>query len=311
MFRKLYNRATLEAKLVPDGPVLIVEGGAADDPTAPDLAFVRTGSGSGGTVYLPGSSLKGALRAHAERLLATSIGLEAAENPFLEDAPRRQAAKDLRGNGDRAGTYRVSCHADRLFGSTQIAGRLSIADALPVDEAAREAANRTEIRYGVAIDRVKGSVRHGPFEQEAVTGGAFGLRVRIENYELWMLALVLQALRDLHGGFVQIGHAKTRGFGSVKVEAPVLRLLWPGSPVKELRGAGACERSEVVAAEYGLALNDTVPAPDAAEPVQSGLFSGYELAEWGSLDALLQSLAEGPWKDLVDSASTEGRDGAP
>lgn len=311
MFRKLYNRAVLKAKLVPDGPVLIVEGGTPDDPTAPDLAFVRTGSGAEGTVYLPGSSLKGVLRAHAERLLATSIGSEAAEDPFDEEAPRRKAAKERREDGDRAGTYRASCQADRLFGSTQIAGRLSIADALPVDGSARETANRTEIRYGVAIDRVKGSVRYGPFEQEAVTGGAFGLRITIENFELWMLALVLQALRDLHEGFVQIGHAKTRGFGSVKVEAPHLRMLWPGGPASELRGAGACESSATVAASYGLTVDDVVPAPEAARPIRSGLFSGYELAEWESLDRLLQGLVEGPWKSLVDSAATQGRDDAP
>lgn len=168
MFRKLYNQAVLTGRLVPDGPVLIVEGRAALDPTAPDLAFVRTTEGDVTTVYLPGSSLKG--------------------------------------GGDTAGVYRVSCEADRLFGSTVLAGRFRVGDARPTAQQT-EAANRTEIRYGVAIDRAKQSVKHGPFEQEAVVGGAFAFRAVLENFELWMLSLVLQVFADVHDGFVQVGHA--------------------------------------------------------------------------------------------------------
>ncbi len=50
-----------------------------------------------------------------------------------------------------------------------------IGDAFPPrrngDAAGFEAANRTEIRFGVAIHRVKQPVSRGPFEQETVTAG--------------------------------------------------------------------------------------------------------------------------------------------
>lgn len=309
MFRKLYNRATLDGVIVPDGPLLIVEGGTPLDPTAPNLAFVRTLHEGGFTVYLPGSSLKGVLRAHGERLLATEIGSTAAEDPFDGDAERRSRAKRARENGDRPGVLTASCEADRLFGSTEIAGRLRVADALPRN-GAEAPANRTEIRYGVAIDRAKQSVRHGPFDQEAVTRGAFRLRATLENYELWMLALALQVFRDLTDGFVQIGHAKTRGFGTVRIDEPTLQLLWPGQPPQRIEGAGARERDQETRRSYGLVQDDAVAIPESCESVRRGLFSGFRLDGWESVDGLLESLTAGPWTSYVARAGQqEGGDG--
>lgn len=306
MFRKLYNRAAFEAAIVPDGPILIVEGGSALDPSAPSLAFVRTLRDGGSTVYLPGASLKGVLRAHAERLLATEMGLAAAEDPFDGEAERRAAAKKAREAGDRPRVLAASCEADRLFGSTEIAGRFRVPDALPSQETAARA-NRTEIRYGVGIDRAKQSVRGGAlFDQEAVTGGRFRLRAVLENYELWMLAVVLQAFRDLDDGFVQIGHAKTRGFGTVRVEDPVLHLLWPGERPERIEGAGARERDGEVRAGYGLTADDAVSAPAGAGPVRRGLFSGYRVEGWEPLGELLDVLTAGPWKGHVEAARPAG-----
>jgi len=306
MFRKLYNRALFEALIEPDGPILIVEGGTTLDPTAPDLAFVRTWRGGEPTVYLPGSSLKGVVRAHAERLLATEISEAAAEDPF-EEGPRRGQAKAARtaDRPDRPAVFRASCESDRIFGSTEIAGRFRISDALPPSAESAAAANRTEIRYGVAIDRAKQSVRHGPFEQEAVTGGSFRLRAVMENFELWMLALVLQVLRDLDEGFVQIGHAKTRGFGTVRLLDPSLRLLWPGQCPGRLEGAGARERSEEARAAYGLTPDDAEPVPEGAGEDSAGLFAGYRFTGWEPLAALLDPLVIGPWKRYVGRVRKE------
>ena len=310
MFRKLYNRAVFEASLEPEGPILIVEGGTSLDPTAPDLAFVRTRSAGGTTVYVPGASLKGVVRAHAERLLATEISEAAAEDPF-EEGPRRQSAKAARTAKppNRPAVFKASAESDRIFGSTEIAGRFRIADALPSSETV-EAANRTEIRHGVGIDRAKQSTRSGAlFEQEAVTEGSFGFRAVMENFELWMLALVLQVLRDLDDGFVQIGHAKTRGFGTVRLRDPSLRLLWPGVRPNELQGAGAREPSRERREEYGLTESDVVPRPEGAAEDGIGLFSGYRLSGWGPLGGLLESLVSGPWRAHVERAGKEPANG--
>jgi CRISPR-associated protein Csm3 len=305
MFRKLYNRALFEAEIEPDGPVLIVEGGGKGglslDPTAPDLGFVRTWHRGESTVYLPGSSLKGVIRSHAERLLATEIGEAAAEDPF-EAGPRRAEAKRARSaeTPDRPAVFRASAESDRIFGSTEIAGRFRIADALPSSVESSALANRTEIRYGVGIDRAKQSARRGAlFEQEAVTGGRFRLRAVLENFELWMLALALQTFRDVEDGFVQIGHAKTRGFGTIRLREPALRLLWPGERPARLQGAGAREASEEKRTAYGLSPGDEEDVPAGAEQDSAGLFSGYRLVGWDALDGLLGVLVAGPWRRHV------------
>lgn len=308
MFRKLYNRALFEGVLEPDGPLLIVQGGLSLDPTAPDLAFVRTRNRGAETVYLPGSSLKGVVRAHAERLLATEIGLHAAEDPFDTEAHHRGRAKEHRKNLDRPAVYAASCAADRLFGSTEIAGRFRISDAFPTEETSDEA-NRTQVRYSVAVDRPSQKPKGAAlFEQEAVTDGAFRLRAIVENFELWMLALLLQAFRDLADGLVQIGHAKTRGFGSVRLSSPSLQLLWPGSRPKRLEGAGVRERDPKLRAAYGLSEDDVAGLPAEAEEHGSGMLQGYVFRAWPALEPLLETLAGGPWSGYVERARREATD---
>jgi CRISPR-associated protein Csm3 len=288
MFKKLYNQAVLTGLLRPDGPLLIAQGGGSLDPVAPDLAFVRTVRSGVPTVYLPGSSLKGVLRAHSERILATLLGPEAAEDPFDFSLPRRKAATAAKKDNRTADVFHLSCEADRLFGSIEIAGRLRIGDAYPPDDAL-ERTNQTEVRYGVAIHRAKQSVQVGPFEQEAVTGGAFAFRMTLENYELWMLALVLQVVQDLHEGLVQVGHAKSRGFGSLRVDVPSLLVRWPGARPERLAGAGA-RASAADREAYRLTGDDEAPLPEGGKPVAEGLYSGYRFDGWEGLFRVLQTL---------------------
>ena len=312
MFRKLYNQAVLEGSIEPDDPILIVQGGATLDPVAPDLSFVRTLRDGEPTVYLPGSSLKGVLRAQAERILATEIAEAAAEDPFDTGAERRGRANKKRDAGDTAGVYQSSCEADRLFGSTEIAGRFRIGDALPPrrkdDIEGFETANRTEIRYGVAIHRAKQSVKHGPFEQETVTSGRFVFKAVLENFELWMLSLLLQALKDLHLGMVQIGHAKSRGLGSVRVVKPQLVIRWPGSAPSRLEGAGAREPDPEMRRKYGLDAEDSVDLPAHRVLEDVSMFSGYRFQGWTGLDAVLGEVAGIPWKRFVIRAKKEAGD---
>lgn len=299
MFRKLYNLAEIKGSLCPNGPVLIAKGGLPPDPASPDMSFVRSVRFGEDTVYLPGSSVKGVLRAHAERLLATEIGPEAAEDPFKTDAPQRSKAHEEREKGKTALAYSVSCAADKLFGSTEIAGRFRVGDAYPPSPEAARLANRTEVRYGVAIDRTKQSVAFGPYEQEAVTQGEFALSAGLENFELWMLALVLQTLRDLHAGFLQIGHAKSRGFGSMTIEDLSVTLRWPGALPDQIKGAGACESDRETLRAYGLYEEDVAPLPSPCTPADEGLLNGYTFAGWEQVTGLLGALAKASWQDFV------------
>ena len=71
MHRQVVNGALLDLALWPDGPLLIKAADSGADPTRPDMEFVRTHRPDGESFYLPGSSLKGALRAHCERIART------------------------------------------------------------------------------------------------------------------------------------------------------------------------------------------------------------------------------------------------
>ena len=71
MHKKFVNHCTIDLTIIPDGPILIKSGKEGADPTKPDMEFVETYHAGGRTIYLPGSSLKGAIRAHAERIVRT------------------------------------------------------------------------------------------------------------------------------------------------------------------------------------------------------------------------------------------------
>ena len=71
MHKKFVNHCTIEFIISPCGPILIKSGQESVDPTKPDLEFVETYHEGNRTIYLPGSSLKGAIRAHAERIVRT------------------------------------------------------------------------------------------------------------------------------------------------------------------------------------------------------------------------------------------------
>jgi CRISPR/Cas system CSM-associated protein Csm3 (group 7 of RAMP superfamily) len=303
MFARIFNQALITAELAPDGPVLIKEGGVSLDPAAPEMAFVRTWRGGRATVYLPGSSLKGVLRAHGERLLATALGPDAAEDPFQFDLPRRQAAREARKPEGTPAVYRRSCEADRLFGSTEIASRFRIADAYPT-AATLDAANRTEVRYEVQVDRPSQAGKN-PRELEGVTDGRFALSATLENFELWMLALVLQSLDDLEAGLLQIGHGKSRGRGAVKLFEPSVSLRWLGRRPERLQGTGA---SAPLREGYGLSPKDSVEPPPGAKAEEAGLFAGYRFTGWPVVRGLRDALAPA-WLDLVERSGRNG-DGA-
>jgi CRISPR/Cas system CSM-associated protein Csm3 (group 7 of RAMP superfamily) len=69
MLKQLLNECVIELMIEPDGPILVKSG--RDTVRGPNMAFVRTWRNGQEEVYLPGSSLKGVLRSHAERITRT------------------------------------------------------------------------------------------------------------------------------------------------------------------------------------------------------------------------------------------------
>lgn len=226
MHKRLVNHCTINLTLLPDGPILIKSGKEGADPTKPDMEFVETYYQGGRSIYLPGSSLKGAIRAHAERIVRT-VGSDRPSNngnglwandplndkrDYLKDKPASEI-------------YKLSCFTDQLFGSTEIASRLRIEDAYPDKDKPKP---KVEERNGVAIDRIFGSVAVGPFNYQVCTAGELKTKIHLKNFSLAQLGLIGLVLRDLNDGWFGIGFAKSRGLGTVQVKLSEAVVQYPG-----------------------------------------------------------------------------------
>lgn len=290
MLRQLVNECIIELAIVPKGPILIKSGIATI--SGPDMAFVRTWRNGEAQVYLPGSSLKGVLRSHAERITRT-LNLDAACDPFVDDkaeAERRRwrfcgscfkARKDdpadteidpkERPDATNRAVYRDSCPICRLFGSTWFAGRLATADAYPEGEAPQP-----QQRDGVGIDRFTGgAASRVKFDLEVITDGIFVTRLHLRNFELWQLGLLGFVFQDLADELVRIGAGKSRGLGQVrgtvrKVDMHFLgmRDQQPTDGKIKLRGVGSLSD---LAAAYGMTTPDEVEIAFSGQMRSNGL----------------------------------------
>lgn len=307
MHKAIYLEGRIGLTIKPAGPILIKAGetGGAD-PTRPDMEFVRTQHRGAAEVYIPGPSLKGVVRAQAERI-ARSLDREGhnpdngdpplADNPLgkkgqyknLDDMDFSSAAyfqqiKDeaRRKNQDfplsTAEIYQRSSFVSQMFGHTSLAGRVRFADAYGDNVVAEE-------RNGVAIDRIYGSVAVGPFNYETAVAGTFPTTIDLKNVTLAQLALLGLALRDLAEGRVAIGFGKSRGLGRVEVEFTSLTLRYPtcevaGDRIQLLNGRNIAAANQLVGvgvferqAAYGM------PSDDQADMPAGLSYSSDE--EWG------------------------------
>lgn len=309
MHKGRYNALVLDIRLSPRGPLLVKHGGTSADPSLPDMQFVRTYHARlGETVYIPGSSLKGAVRGFVEKVLRT-MDDSSNPGPAAEKGWRWACAtfEDRRaGRGDRAQwacpqflrdgdvlryirgeeerelhsweVYRWSCGACRMFGHTRLRGRVSFTDLVPLG------AVRTETRYGVAISRLSHAVAQGPFDIEVVVAGTFGGQVVLENFELWQLALLATALQAMEAGLLKVGFGKNRGFGEVCVAVSSVRLdeAARGAAPDAWRGLGAIVNGDLRRA-YGLSAPDRLdgmPQPASLDRDLLYLRRTYDSAAW-------------------------------
>ncbi|MBH8566559.1 CRISPR-associated protein [Nostoc sp. CENA67] len=302
MHKRFVNHCTIELTLIPDGPILIKSGKEGADPTKPDMEFVETFHAGGRSIYLPGSSLKGAIRAHAERIVRT-VGRDRRESnnsnlPWANDPlnDKYDYLKDKKSSD----IYKLSSFTDQIFGNTSIASRIRIEDAYPDNSKSY----KIEERNGVAIDRVFGSVAVGPFNYQVCTAGEFNTKIHLKNFTLAQLGLIGLVLRDLNDGWFGLGFAKSRGLGTVQVKLNSAVVQYPGCILSEdkqqivafgsqkqwnhtyLLGAGEFLETEE-ANSYGFSKPDYQDTPIAAQSMELGF--GVQLT-WR--DGTVQDLFE-------------------
>ncbi len=227
MHKRIVNQAIIKLVISPVGPLLIKASDQGADPTKPDMEFVETYHAGGRSVYLPGSSLKGAIRAHSERIVRTIGGDSSGGqnvwscDPLNQHSPCR-GLRDIH-EEDTAAIYKNSCTICQIFGSTDIAAHARVTDAYPTDTTEIQ----REERNGVAIDRIYGSVAVGPFNFEVLTAGEFATKIIVKNFTTAQLALIALAIRDFDKQRVGLGFAKSRGLGHVNMKVKRVEIRYP------------------------------------------------------------------------------------
>ncbi|MBV6626155.1 MAG: CRISPR-associated protein [Rivularia sp. (in: Bacteria)] len=323
MHKRLVNNCTIDFNIIPDGPILIKSGREGADPTNPDMEFVRTYHKNGWSIYLPGSSLKGAIRAHAERIVRT-VGTETKPKNNNDDKtnlwandPLNDSYSYLKDNNNKFipphEIYQNSSFTDQMFGNIAIASRIRIEDAHPVDNKELH----IEERNGVAIDRVFGSVAVGPFNYQVCTGGEFKTKIHLKNFTLAQLGLIGLVLRDLNDGWFGLGFAKSRGLGTVKIEYNSAKIQYPGCVIdeenKQIKLLGSDNKwswnyllgvgeflSEPDANKYGFRKPDKQDSPVRAELMDLGF--GVQMQWQGDTETGVKDLfmrAVRSWGDIL------------
>jgi CRISPR/Cas system CSM-associated protein Csm3 (group 7 of RAMP superfamily) len=202
-----------------------------------DANFVETfDSGGDLAPYLPGSSLRGALRSHCERIVRT-LGAPACD-PHLRR--EQDCSGELQACAEKEGVENATTSADverqhclvcRLFGSSALGGRVKVSDALRNDgDGFRRG---LKLLDHVAISRFTGGASHEaqfssrPFYpvpgQESE--GDLCATVDILEPQGWDVGLLAFALRDMHRGRVRLGYGKQKGFGKARIMLDGIELL--------------------------------------------------------------------------------------
>lgn len=296
MLRKWLCQADVTLTLEPVDPVLIKSGYATMD--GADMVPVSTFRNGESTYYFPGTSLKGVLRSHLERI-ARTLHPGSVCIPYYDPRKRAQSIpveseKHSYGCGFRASgsttrdssatAYGDSCAACRLFGSLKFGGRFDIGDAYPLPKQSPT----LDSRNGVGIDRFTGgTVRGVLFDLQVLVGGKFQASLRMTNFELWQLAALNLLLADLGDEMISIGSGRSRGLGRVRGEVTSYLLSYVPS-IENLAGLAQLVSSQE---QQEYSLHDWMPTSPIELPTstQRGIRQQYDIStDWSQrLEAVL------------------------
>ncbi len=201
----------VEGRLVNEAP-LRVGVGRGEEPGSPsDLPIIRISwSGGRDVPYIPGSSLKGVLRSHVERLAAAIYGPDAVHPPFDTNKAEEEFEKDM------------ICAVCGIFGSIKVASHLVVRDSLPLNSPT------IMLKPGIGINRDFGGVQPdiGPFSEEYVSPGvewSFNMKImnipiEDEGAEDPRPRLLRLLISSMGRGELQLGGRKSVGAGVISLK---------------------------------------------------------------------------------------------
>lgn len=247
------------------------------DPGITDNRVIRDAAGQ---PFIPGSSFKGSLRAHIERVLralgAPSEDLrkkwkccdplsEPCMSPDIYKKIRDETTEECEKDGetdharfDKLLTTRIlseSCRVCKLFGSNYLSSHALIRD-LFVDPDSW--ANRIEVRDGVGIDRDTETARSSiKYDFEVVPASTrFNFDIAVENADPDVLGLLALGLLEMERGRVPLGGKATRGLGGVKLCVQRVEVVGPDDALSGLQGEGSQDLIDYLLTGSGRKLAD-------------------------------------------------------
>lgn len=185
-----------------------------------------------GKFVLPGSSLRGVLRSHAEKIARTLTTLNCTKseeflvkcpacNPHADDSAPvascnsllRKYRKEHHILPENEVTDDQLCLACRLFGGSYRGSRLYLGDGCLVNPP------QFKIMDFLAIDRFTGGSKEGAkFNARILWKPDFKVCIFLENPEEWELGWLMLVLKDMSDGFLSVGSGRNKWFGDVKIK---------------------------------------------------------------------------------------------
>jgi len=237
-------RLIFEIHWEPQGSIMVKSEG---DGIAVDILPLVSAVDNSLTFVLPGSSIKGALRTQAERIVRTVFPLLTAEEqelnkrfieqlevPLVRDLFGATAKTEKKTQLGKIGSLFVDdCYANLPISPTAWRN----IEAATNEQNLREALNNANLQntqqaFHVAIDRWTGGAADGflysNLEPMGVTWQPIRLTLalnRLKEHQLAGISLLLLVLRDLADGRIPLGYGTNRGMGSIKVKSVVINGL--------------------------------------------------------------------------------------
>jgi CRISPR-associated RAMP protein (TIGR02581 family) len=268
----LSNRYLIEGELIAEGSLHVGSGFTGEVEGADtDSALLRDHRG----LLIPGSSLRGAMRSMAERILQTldrrgcvlfvkgshKTCLSAKED---EEQREKEALPEEELVHYLLGKQNGLCDICKLFGSPWLASKLRVSDCRPLGD------THTRIRHGVGIDRDTRTARDqikydfevlepGPPDGEDALRLCFAIEVHNANEQ--DLAILGILLKQMQKQGIVAGGKRSRGLGLMKLKlGKVVRYFdeAPESPYKLKDFLLEGNLGELPAGQFGAMLDTAI-----------------------------------------------------
>jgi len=225
---RIFNQVVLDVRMKVNRTLLVGSGQGDITPGGVDIPQIRMTTGRNpdvqGEPYVPGSSLKGAIRSTCETVIRTFVD-DCRSSGVLcyDDAPEEKTTCG-EGEGEEA---RPLCMMCDTFGNTNRISKVSFDDAFLTNMGVF-GDRVVQHRAGVSLKRTTGAVDKGPFFIEFVPRGAeFEFKILCTNILPAELKLLLLALELFNQGRFKLGGQKSRGMGSVTFEVDSVTTYLP------------------------------------------------------------------------------------